>query len=207
MSKRWLFVIGLMLTLIVLTIVSLFNSKLKMTEINLTFEENELTSDLKEDLILNGIRSEDLDTAVVRILEAPLLEEKNLTIYKVAIDFKWLEGVLVYHKDEYMGYLPFMLLDSLYLIEGNGKDGLLAYGTAGSGLLYNQISYLRFRDRSVQSNSFFNDMKGFDFKIVEDNIMVYSYDLNLQRVSTDPIGELILTDGLSVEGLEPLGFE
>ncbi|MBN2794496.1 MAG: hypothetical protein JXR88_03750 [Clostridia bacterium] len=167
--------------------------------------ESTLSNQIEKDLLDSGLEEDDLKDAIVQKVDSKLLEEQHIEIYKIAISYKWMEGLLVYKNNKFSGFISFMLLDRLYLIEGSDKDGLLAYGTMGSGLLYNQITYLKFKDRTIATNSFFNEMKGFDFKVVEDKIMVYSYDFKLQRTSSEPIGELVLKKNLIIEGLDAFG--
>lgn len=207
MKKRHIFIL-LLLLLFIISMIVFLHDETQMVEVPLIDKMIQPDERLKTDLIQMIPDLESIeDLSVSRIVDNQVLKDRKLTLYHVNLDYKWMEGLLIYEDDRLKGFMSFMHLEKLFLIESKVTSGLLGYGTYGSGLLYNDIGFLDLATNRVHHKSYFNDMKALDFKWVDGKIMVYTYDVNMERTSIDPVGELEIDKGIRIIGLEPVLLE
>lgn len=132
------------------------------------------------------------------------LNKEGVELVHIFLDYKWLDGYIIYKNNEIVGLLSGMTDNGLIMTDLNhdGNKEVVYKSEIGSGMRTIFISAFDFESSEVLNVSYYNKNDGIEFVVTGDRIAVYSYYYDFERMSEEPIGYLELTDeGLIIEGV------
>jgi len=125
-------------------------------------------------------------------------EGQQLQLYRVMLDYAWINGIAVLKENKVMGILSGMSNDGLFLadLDNDNSYEIVYKTTMGSGLLRNVIEVMKIKNSQMYNIELYENNKGIAMLPNESNQRLYIhwnyFDPN--RISEEPIGYLMLKD-------------
>lgn len=168
-------------------------------------ESNDTESDNVTELIASYLREErnvkgdiknniEIEEIVLNLTN----EGQQLQLYKVVLDYAWVNGIAVLKENKVMGMLSGMSNNGLILADlDNDNSYEIVYNTTiGSGMLRNVIEVMKINNGQTYNIELYENNKGIAIlpNELDHRLYIHWNYIDLNRIAKEPIGYLMLKD-------------